>query len=154
MIPLISLGFGILGAGFALGAWFWRVVVARPAAPPSPAAPPAPPVGASVELDGFTFTICAVDGPPVWVLAFGCDESGLWAVGRDRGEARRLSLGLWHRHTPQEERVLSDRVWLDGLRFVEIAASEDTLRAVVLPTIEGARSCSAPWGYPAAKVGA
>lgn len=88
--------------------------------------------------------------PQLWVLAFYNDQSGLWAVGVDKPSAQAAALDVWHKNTPADIcEEFGDEAWLVGLVLVEVIAEEQVLREVVLPAIEGARHCPAPWGYPA-----
>ena len=92
----------------------------------------------------------AAKAAPSWALAFYDDGSGLWAVGRDAAEAKAAALAEWHDKTPPEIcEEFGDVAWLAGLRLVELRCEARVLREVVLPCIEGARHCPAPWGYPA-----
>lgn len=133
MSPVVlgCLGLGILGAGFALGAWFWRVVV----------------VPRSAEL-AASAALVAVYEPspecPAWVLAFYDDGSGLWGLGRSQEEAVSRALSLWHRHTAEADRC-ADEEWIRGLRLVLVVCSEETLSGVVLPQIRDAEFVPMPW---------
>lgn len=137
MSPIVGLclGLGTLGAGFALGAWFWRVVVVPRSAP---------------ELK-VSAQLVAVYEPspecPAWVLAFYDDGTGLWGLGRSREEAVSRALSLWHHHTPGEARC-ADEEWVRGLRLVLVVCSSETLKDVVLPLIRDAEFLPDAWVTP------